>query len=98
MPCAEYLLSLDTVDVNFPDEHGRTLLSQTILNSAVDQTLLDRLTFLVEKKGADVTKTDTDNWSPVGFPLNGFADISVLILQVFTGLLLRNMASGRCQE
>lgn len=69
MPCAEYLLSLETVDVNFPDEHGRTLLSQTIISFPLDETVFERVKFLVEKKGADVNSSDTENWSSVWFVL-----------------------------
>lgn len=65
MPCADYLLSLDNVDVNFPDDCGRTLLCQKLRCSALDKKLLEKATFLVEKKGADVNKADIEQWTPV---------------------------------
>ena len=65
MPCADYLLSLDNVDVNFPDDCGRTLLCQKLRSSTLDEQLLEKATFLVEKKGADVNKADIEQWTPV---------------------------------
>ena len=65
MPCADYLLSLDNVDVNFPDDCGRTLLCQRLRSSTLDEQLLEKATFLVEKKGADVNKADIEQWTPV---------------------------------
>lgn len=65
MPCADYLLSLDNVDVNFPDDCGRTLLCQKLRCSSLNKALLDKATFLVEKKGADVNKADVEQWTPV---------------------------------
>ena len=65
MPCADYLLSLETVDVNFPDDCGRTLLCQKLRCSTLDEKLLENATFLVEKKGADVNKADIEQWTPV---------------------------------
>ena len=65
MPCADYLLSLESVDVNFPDDCGRTLLCQKLRSSTLDEKLLENATFLVEKKGADVNKADIEQWTPV---------------------------------
>ena len=31
------------------------------------ETLLEKVTFLVEKKGADVNKADVEQWTPVGY-------------------------------
>ena len=67
MPCADYLLSLENVDVNFPDDCGRTLLCQKLRCSNLNETLLEKVTFLVEKKGADVNKADVEQWTPVGY-------------------------------
>lgn len=65
MPCADYLLSLDNVDVNFPDDCGRTLLCQKLRCSALNKALVEKITYLVEKKGADVNKADVEQWTPV---------------------------------
>ena len=65
MPCADYLLSLDKVDVNFPDDCGRTLLCQKLRFSALNKALVEKITYLVEKKGADVNKADVEQWTPV---------------------------------
>ena len=67
MPCADYLLSLDGVDVNFPDDCGRTLLCQKLRCSALNKALLEKVTYLVEKKGADVNKADVEQWTPVNY-------------------------------
>ena len=66
MSCADYLLSLENVDVNFPDDCGRTLLCQKLRCSTLNEALLQKVTFLVEKKGADVNKADIEQWTPVG--------------------------------
>lgn len=66
IPCADYLLSLESVDVNFPDDCGRTLLCQKLNCSTLNETLLQMVTFLVDKKGADVNKADIEQCSPVG--------------------------------
>lgn len=66
IPCADYLLSLENVDVNFPDDCGRTLLCQKLNCSTLNETLLQMVTFLVDKKGADVNKADIEQCSPVG--------------------------------
>ena len=66
MPCADYLLSLENVDVNFPDDCGRTLLCQKLRSSTLNELLLQKMTYLVEKKGADVNKADVEQWTPVG--------------------------------
>ena len=65
MSCADYLLSLDNVDVNFPDDCGRTLLCQKLHCCKLNESLLEKATYLVEKKGADVNKVDIDEWTPV---------------------------------
>lgn len=65
IPCADYLLSLENVDVNFPDDCGRTLLCQKLSCSTLNETLLQMVTFLVEKKGADVNKADIEQCTPV---------------------------------
>ena len=65
MPCADYLLSLDNVDVNFPDDCGRTLLCQKLRCSPLNNMLVEKATYLVEKKGADVNKADVEQWTPV---------------------------------
>lgn len=67
IPCADYLLSLENVDVNFPDDCGRTLLCQKLRCSTLNEALLQKITFLVEKKGADVNKADIEQWTPVGY-------------------------------
>lgn len=66
IPCADYLLSLENVDVNFPDDCGRTLLCQKLNCSTLNETLLQMVTFLIDKKGADVNKADIEQCSPVG--------------------------------
>ncbi|XP_048584119.1 poly [ADP-ribose] polymerase tankyrase isoform X2 [Nematostella vectensis] len=65
--CAEYLLSLENCDVNFPDDKGRTLLSQTLASEKAGSHLMRRLQFLVEAKSADVTIPDIDKWTPLHF-------------------------------
>ncbi|XP_073244839.1 poly [ADP-ribose] polymerase tankyrase-like isoform X3 [Porites lutea] len=67
MPCADYLLSLDNVDVNFPDDCGRTLLCQKLRCSALNKALVEKITYLVEKKGADVNKADVEQWTPLHY-------------------------------
>lgn len=64
-PCAEYLLSLENVDVNYTDDFGRTLLAQTICSSSLDGDIVEKIVFLVEKKGADVNRPDMKDWTPV---------------------------------
>lgn len=65
MPCADHLLSLENVDVNFPDDCGRTLLCQKLRCSTLNELLLQKVSYLVEKKGADVNKADVEKWTPV---------------------------------
>ena len=67
MSCADYLLSLENVDVNFPDDCGRTLLCQKLRCSTLNELLLQKVSYLVEKKGADVNKADVEQWTPVGY-------------------------------
>ncbi len=67
MSCADYLLSLENVDVNFPDDCGRTLLCQKLRCSTLYEMLLQKVSYLVEKKGADVNKPDVEQWTPVGY-------------------------------
>ena len=64
-PCAEYLLGLDVVDVNYTDDVGCTLLAQTISRSSLEGDMVEKIIFLVEKKGADVKRPDMKDWTPV---------------------------------
>jgi hypothetical protein len=68
--CTDYLLNLDSCDVNVPDDNGQTLLSQTISKLKVNDTLLSRVKYLVEEKGADVQTKDIHDWTPVRFVIN----------------------------
>lgn len=65
--CTDYLLDLDSCDVNVPDDNGQTLLSQTISKLKVSETLLARVKYLIGEKGAHVKTTDIQNWTPVRF-------------------------------
>ncbi|KAL9986739.1 hypothetical protein ACROYT_G000926 [Oculina patagonica] len=67
MSCADYLLSLENVDVNFPDDCGRTLLCQKLRCSTLYEMLLQKVSYLVEKKGADVNKPDVEQWTPLHY-------------------------------
>jgi len=43
------------------------LLCQKLRCSTLNEVLLQKVTFLVEKKGADVNKADIEQWTPVGY-------------------------------
>ena len=81
MPCADYLLSLDNVDVNFPDDCGRTLLCQKLRCSALNKALVEKITYLVEKKGADVNKADVEQWTPVSSFLLPLSRLFTVVIQ-----------------
>eukprot|EP01105_Mastigella_eilhardi_P025706 TRINITY_DN707_c0_g1_i5.p1 TRINITY_DN707_c0_g1~~TRINITY_DN707_c0_g1_i5.p1 ORF type:complete len:2532 (-),score=631.38 TRINITY_DN707_c0_g1_i5:1348-8943(-) len=61
--CAEYLLDSKDVDVNLPDDNGRTLVSQAA-GTPSEQTM-QQLTFLLEKKHADPNKADKNGDTPL---------------------------------
>ena len=61
--CADLLLKLSGVDVNFRDENGATLLLKTCeLNMSVDT--MEQLKYLI-KKGADVLAQTIDGQNAV---------------------------------
>lgn len=67
--CTDFLLSLDDCDVNFPDDNGQTLLSQTTGKLKISKKMKERVEYLVNEKGADVKTTDAHGWTPVStFP------------------------------
>ena len=61
--CADLLLSKD-IDADFPDDKGATILMRQLL-FLLDENNLEKVKFLVEKKGAGVDKTDLKECTPV---------------------------------
>lgn len=63
--CTDFLLSLDDCNVNYPDDNGQTLLTQTARKLKLNKKMKERVVYLVNEKGADVKTVDTNGWTPV---------------------------------
>jgi len=66
MAIADYLLGLDSVDINVGDDEGRTLLSHIM--ETVTEATLNQFRYLLDKrKDADVTIADAQGFTPLHY-------------------------------
>ncbi|KAH3758814.1 WGR domain protein [Pelomyxa schiedti] len=65
MACANEMLNNDKVDVNLPDDSGRTLISHAAETPCAMS--LTQIEFLLSKKAADVNRADKDDNTPLHY-------------------------------
>ena len=63
MEIGDLLLSAE-VDVNYPDEYGKTILMNQMENGFSEE-VMEMVKYLIEEKNADVNKVDIREWNMV---------------------------------
>ena len=63
MEIGDLLLSAE-VDVNYPDEYGKTIIMNQMENGFSEE-VMEMVKYLIEEKNADVNKVDIREWNMV---------------------------------